>query len=480
MAQVGTAVVKFATDTAQYTKGTETAKKANKSFFDDLKSNFGKSSALGQSLKILAGSGAIFALGKIASEFDNLTKKIGEYSAKVAQGEATWGDFSGEMARSIPVVGSLGDGLANIYELVSGDSTYAAGLAVATKRQNEHTQSMVAFAKAAAESREQWAALIGDIDRDVQRLHLSGLHLKLFDIGAKEEDEAKKIGKALGGDSAVKALQDAHDKKAEEVGKLGEQIAHANDQIKSLNEKSPWLIGPAAKKLLDPAALQAQFEISKRELNDITKKLRDSQSSALDESNAAIAENAKRGIHERMKAGLEAVGDFLSPYGKQLEEAQKKAAEDQKKRDEDTTREKERQQREQLEKDKEVHRQLVESHKKWAEENEKLTEKAMSPLERYQHALGDLRLRYAQGGISAATFDRLRGQALGDLRSESQKPIDVITRRQSAGTQGFEQPKEDEQTATLKQIVEMFRPVVQKLTSDPVGALMSLIGGGNS
>src|SRR5438045_2118444 len=119
MAQVGNVVVRYAADTAEYTKGAEKVKQANKGLLNDLKSSFGKSSALGQSLKILAGSGAIFALGKIASGFDELTKKAEDFALALDKGDGSAKDLGLELLKSIPIAGKLGEGLARIYELAS-------------------------------------------------------------------------------------------------------------------------------------------------------------------------------------------------------------------------------------------------------------------------------------------------------------------------------------------------------------------------
>src|SRR4051812_6211089 len=73
------------------------AKSKVNGFFKDLKSNFGRSSTLGQSLKVLAGGGAIMALGKIASEFDELTKKAEDFAMALDRGDGSANQMAAEL-----------------------------------------------------------------------------------------------------------------------------------------------------------------------------------------------------------------------------------------------------------------------------------------------------------------------------------------------------------------------------------------------
>src|SRR5947209_5691017 len=65
--------------------------------------DFGKSSALGQTLKLLSGVGPIYALHFALEQLAGLAGKIAEVSDKVRSGEATWQDAVREFAEAVPV-----------------------------------------------------------------------------------------------------------------------------------------------------------------------------------------------------------------------------------------------------------------------------------------------------------------------------------------------------------------------------------------
>src|SRR6185312_11483437 len=94
----------------------ETAKTDNtfKGFLKSLKGDFGKGSALGQSLKLLAGGGAIAGLSLATAKFEEFTAKILELATATDRGSESFGEQFGELFRTLPIVGNLTKGFDNL------------------------------------------------------------------------------------------------------------------------------------------------------------------------------------------------------------------------------------------------------------------------------------------------------------------------------------------------------------------------------
>jgi DNA repair exonuclease SbcCD ATPase subunit len=129
MAVVGSMVVVAKADSTEWKKGMaemrgevdKTSKKA-KSFFSDMKSSFGKSSTLGQSLKLIAGKGAIAAFTGVATELKSWAEDIGRIKQEMAEGKIDTAGMVDELARGAPIFGQWWSAGRAIHDLMSSDT----------------------------------------------------------------------------------------------------------------------------------------------------------------------------------------------------------------------------------------------------------------------------------------------------------------------------------------------------------------------
>jgi hypothetical protein len=87
----------------------------------DLKSELGKGSLFGSTIKTLAGGGAIMGLSMAAGEMANFTGKIADASDALRKGDASAGEAIGNMARQAPVLGPLITAFDNLRNVVTGE-----------------------------------------------------------------------------------------------------------------------------------------------------------------------------------------------------------------------------------------------------------------------------------------------------------------------------------------------------------------------
>jgi hypothetical protein len=204
MALVGSVTARFASQTAEYSKGIDTARaktngfyrdvtqgakesqKASQGFLKDLSGSFGRGSDFTKILKTLAGSGAVMGLNLLAKEalhFSEKMKDVAEASTKGADEQAR---SYAELLKSVPIVGKIGEALANIYDVASGTSAYVAELKHATDEQEKYTEWLKASSKAAKEFHADASKSLADIASKVKESTLNGLPLKIFQIDEKE------------------------------------------------------------------------------------------------------------------------------------------------------------------------------------------------------------------------------------------------------------------------------------------------------
>lgn len=113
----GAVTINFAANTADFEKGVE----KSKGLIGDLKSSLGKGSTLGQSMKILAGGGAVAGFAMIGRELEALTGKAIEFRDAMREGKMEAGDVVEELAKSLPIYGGVIAAGRNIRELITGE-----------------------------------------------------------------------------------------------------------------------------------------------------------------------------------------------------------------------------------------------------------------------------------------------------------------------------------------------------------------------
>ncbi len=127
MAFFGSLLAMLKMDATQWSKGHQQARdeldktaKKSKVFFADLKSGFGKGSFLGQSLELMAGSGAIAGLSMAMNKVVDLTEKIKELADGVRAGTVKWDSFADSLIKSIPIMGQVYQATRNLQDAITG------------------------------------------------------------------------------------------------------------------------------------------------------------------------------------------------------------------------------------------------------------------------------------------------------------------------------------------------------------------------
>jgi uncharacterized protein YjbJ (UPF0337 family) len=234
MALVGSVIARFGAATADYSKqvdgarkqtngfyrdvivGAKQAAQANDSFLKELKSNFGKGSSFTQSLKAFSGGGAILGLGLLARESLDFTEKMKDAAVAVHEGGSESRKMAAELLKSIPIAGKLGEALTNVYDILTGTATYAADLKRATEMQEQYTDWLKETAKVSREYHEQAAKGFRDIQTQIEKLSLSGLPLKLFEVDESYKSRLEETQKRLSEFQKNPAFNEAFGKISEE------------------------------------------------------------------------------------------------------------------------------------------------------------------------------------------------------------------------------------------------------------------------
>lgn len=307
--------VKLGTDTTEYSKGFEKAKDTHKAFFKDLKSQFGKTSVLGQSLKLAAGGGAIAALGMAGREFKELTEKAKAFAIEAHNGGKSAGEIAEGLVQSIPVIGNVYEGFKNIAEIVSGLAVKIADMNAEVANQDAVTAAM----GHTLSSHKKTAADIEEIWRKTYQ------HIALIGKG--------EIEKALltNADSLVNTVADAKKKaaaasaNADDKKRLAEMIkARAAMVTPSGNEGQSSLGGPSWTQFFGghdtdadaavAAALEKQGKLDAN-IKRMKKQIADQETDIEKEKNATISAANRIFWAEQtqtVKEGAQKVYDYFS------------------------------------------------------------------------------------------------------------------------------------------------------------------------
>src|SRR6185312_9570012 len=92
----------------------------------------------GQSLKLLAGGGAIAGLSLATAKFEEFTAKILELATATDRGSESFGEQFGELFRTLPIVGNLTKGFDNLRNAATGDTAAIASMNAYIKQTDEN------------------------------------------------------------------------------------------------------------------------------------------------------------------------------------------------------------------------------------------------------------------------------------------------------------------------------------------------------
>jgi len=179
-----------------------TAEKVRKelSALDTLKGGLGEESALGNTLKVFQGAGAIAGLTMAGTMLNTLATKAGELRRELNSGEKSAGQVAEEAAKSLPIFGPLVDAGRKFRAMLDGSADAVERIQSETAAVNARTEAM---ATSAAVVNDKWGGL-PEIIRKVRQ--------EIDTLRTPEADRAK-VGIAFNAEeekrAAVKAAEDA-------------------------------------------------------------------------------------------------------------------------------------------------------------------------------------------------------------------------------------------------------------------------------
>ncbi len=202
-------------DSSQWKKGMGEARDEvdktsarTKSFFKDLKSEFGKGSNAAQWVKLLAGGGAIAGIALMGRELEEVTGKVSEFANKLRDGGTGIKALSADLVRELPIFGSFVKTIDNIKEAFTGEELAFSKVEAGLKR-------MIATSNQA------------------------------FDMYRKLQDDGKAFRKSLESeanrsreDAVLSALEGPARDRAQNDFKFNDTIKKLNDQLEANSPKS--------------------------------------------------------------------------------------------------------------------------------------------------------------------------------------------------------------------------------------------------
>ncbi len=170
----------------------ESFSKKAKGFFSDLKGEAGRSSVLGQSLKLLAGGGAIAGVGLAAREFKDFGEKIGEVADKLRNHNSSMATTLADAVRAIPILGDLTKGFDGLREAVTGEGLELDKENKITERNNANTKETVDLKKQGAEQVANFTEFLRHQNQQIKLLNDNDAQKKIDSFNFQREEDYNK------------------------------------------------------------------------------------------------------------------------------------------------------------------------------------------------------------------------------------------------------------------------------------------------
>ena len=191
--RAGGAVVEITGDEKGLRAALQRAAAKLESFEGQIKGIFGPRSLLKDAAEIALGGGAVAGVTFAAQAVGDAAKKIAELNAEFNNGQLSAAEYTGELARSIPVLGQLVTMFDQIGAAITGQG---AELAKLTEENKRAAEAWAAFDKAVAGAKQRLTQL--NPNKGVQSLE---------EIDAAIAAQRGKYGAIGGGQSRLKELQ---------------------------------------------------------------------------------------------------------------------------------------------------------------------------------------------------------------------------------------------------------------------------------
>jgi hypothetical protein len=222
----------------------------SESVFKTLKKNLGEESTLGNVAKAIRGAGAIAGIGAIAFTLERATTRARELQSQFNEGKINAREMGVELAKSIPVLGSIVTAGENINDWFTGNKTYLETVQQQDALHASILEKMRAMREHISAIAEDTASFTAGMAKTVERLNMSGLPLKLFDIDAETSKQIEEIKKWAKEQKKTKDIQDQEKAIADSKLKRGALYNEFAKKQADFVEGSKW--GPQ-----DPSRLMA-------------------------------------------------------------------------------------------------------------------------------------------------------------------------------------------------------------------------------
>lgn len=371
MAIIGAITALFKAETSSWTKGCNQAgqdldklNKKSKGFFKDMKSQFGKGSLLGQSLKLAAGGGAIAGLTMALHEIGAMADKIIDIKAQFKAGTITAGELTDQLLKTLPVFGAMYEDALKIREIFTGEEAAAAEM---FKKRNAANLQGVSLGEKTIELAKRLKAAQHDVtvefleQRRAQMQQLgaigkTGLSKTIYDAANQAGDTSRGIDKTIQSKfgEEFKEAKKQYESTGGALDALGDRYDAARSKLQSMTKGT----AAYAKQQDVVNQLHDQYDTVKKTYSSAYNnymRVKDAQAQAT----ATAAPNKKLATSIAVSTVLQDMVD----KGKEFSEAQK-------------------------------------------EQGKALTEAFESPMEKYRKAMTDLQYQFRAKNISKETLAR--------------------------------------------------------------------------
>lgn len=217
-----------------------------KGLLKSLKSDFGKSSVLGQSLKLAAGGGAVGALSGLGRTLSEATAKALELSDAFKAGRISLGELVEQAARGVPVLGGFFQTGRNIREFFTHEeaASRAADLAFAQAQQRSEKffQQQQKLIEQSKQVRQSFAETRIEAEKAVALLRIPDAGAREFArLEQQRQDQLSKIQEKIAAaeqryQDAAKAFEKAvrEDKPQEDINRANTEFANAAEDRKKI------------------------------------------------------------------------------------------------------------------------------------------------------------------------------------------------------------------------------------------------------
>ncbi len=163
------------------------------SFLRGIREKAGRRSVLNESLELLAGGGVAAGIGLAAHTFADFTDKIEKFSDEARNGRVSASELTGEIARSVPVLGDMVKGFDSLREALTGEKAALDDQIEATKRADEAYKAWHESQTAAEGGIRNMADQMRKLNRELEILRAPDALKPFLENAAAAADKAAEL-----------------------------------------------------------------------------------------------------------------------------------------------------------------------------------------------------------------------------------------------------------------------------------------------